>query len=71
MRAIWRRFDRLFDDARKDMERQNRAFDTCWREVSVLIDSLGDTLRSDAGNEITDDDLLDNDDSNTYWEDAI
>ena len=53
LRAIWRRFDRLFDDARKDMERQNRAFDTGWREVSVLIDSLGDTLRSDAGNEIT------------------
>ena len=71
MRAIWRRFDKLFENARRETERQNRAFDTGWREVSVLIDSLGDTLRSDAGNEITDDDLLDNDDSNTYWEDAI
>ena len=56
MCAKRKRMDTIYESIARSANRQSHDLD--WKEINVLIQGLGDSLHSGVGNEVPDDEIL-------------
>ena len=59
MCAKRKRMESTYESVARSVNRQSHDLD--WRKIKALIQSIGDDMRNGIGNEVLDDDILDDD----------